>query len=65
MQVEGEEGAEGGHTSQFVDAADAQGHEAAVASTERITTKFMTKYERARILGVRALQIAYVFVFLE
>ncbi|VDO30469.1 unnamed protein product [Brugia timori] len=28
------------------------------ASTERVTTPFMTKYERARILGTRALQIA-------
>jgi DNA-directed RNA polymerase I, II, and III subunit RPABC2 len=28
--------------------------------SKRITTRFMTKYERARILGVRALQIAYV-----
>lgn len=29
---------------------------------KRITTRFMTKYERARILGVRALQIAYVLL---
>lgn len=28
------------------------------ASTKRITTRYMTKYERARILGTRALQIA-------
>nr|CAG4649036.1 EOG090X0MJU [Polyphemus pediculus] len=28
------------------------------AQTERITTKYMTKYERARVLGTRALQIA-------
>ncbi|PIK61260.1 putative DNA-directed RNA polymerases I, II, and III subunit RPABC2 [Apostichopus japonicus] len=26
--------------------------------TERITTNYMTKYERARVLGTRALQIA-------
>ena len=26
--------------------------------TERITTKYMTKYERARVLGTRALQIS-------
>lgn len=26
----------------------------------RVTTKYMTKYERARILGTRALQIRYV-----
>ncbi|CAJ0574343.1 unnamed protein product, partial [Mesorhabditis spiculigera] len=29
-----------------------------IASTDRVTTPFMTKYERARILGTRALQIA-------
>lgn len=27
---------------------------------ERITTPYLTKYERARILGTRALQIRYV-----
>lgn len=27
----------------------------------RKTSKFMTKYERARILGTRALQIRYLF----
>ncbi len=26
---------------------------------ERVTTKYMTKYERARVLGTRALQIRY------
>jgi hypothetical protein len=29
----------------------------AVETTQRVTTKYMTKYERARILGTRALQI--------
>mmetsp|Transcript_25027 Transcript_25027/g.33554 ORF Transcript_25027/g.33554 Transcript_25027/m.33554 type:complete len:138 (-) Transcript_25027:98-511(-) len=29
-----------------------------VPSTDRITSRFMTKYERARILGSRALQIS-------
>ena len=29
-----------------------------VPSSERITSRFMTKYERARILGSRALQIS-------
>ncbi|GFO06279.1 DNA-directed RNA polymerases i, ii, and iii subunit rpabc2 [Plakobranchus ocellatus] len=29
-----------------------------VEPSKRITTKYMTKYERARILGTRALQIA-------
>jgi hypothetical protein len=38
------------------------GQEAAAgggAQRERITTKYMTKYERARVLGTRALQIRY------
>ncbi|CAO1299243.1 unnamed protein product [Diamesa hyperborea] len=30
----------------------------AVPKNKRITTKYMTKYERARVLGTRALQIA-------
>eukprot|EP00188_Purpureofilum_apyrenoidigerum_P006316 Plantae.Rhodophyta-Purpureofilum_apyrenoidigerum.ctg9580.p1 GENE.Plantae.Rhodophyta-Purpureofilum_apyrenoidigerum.ctg9580~~Plantae.Rhodophyta-Purpureofilum_apyrenoidigerum.ctg9580.p1 ORF type:complete len:130 (-),score=26.09 Plantae.Rhodophyta-Purpureofilum_apyrenoidigerum.ctg9580:627-1016(-) len=30
----------------------------AVPKEERITTKYLTKYERARILGTRALQIS-------
>lgn len=30
----------------------------AIAKEDRITTPFMTKYERARILGTRALQIS-------
>lgn len=30
------------------------------AADDRITTKYMTKYERARILGTRALQIRWV-----
>ena len=29
-----------------------------VAEADRITSKFMTKYERARVLGTRALQIS-------
>ena len=29
-----------------------------VAASERITTKYLTKYERARVLGTRALQIS-------
>merc|ERR1739847_207278 len=32
--------------------------EADKKSNERITTPYMTKYERARVLGTRALQIA-------
>lgn len=42
--------------------------EKAIAKEDRTTTPYMTKYERARILGTRALQIsmnAPVFVDLE
>ena len=31
-------------------------------NTERITTPYLTKYERARILGTRALQIRYTLL---
>ncbi|XP_064112066.1 DNA-directed RNA polymerases I, II, and III subunit RPABC2 [Macrobrachium rosenbergii] len=33
-----------------------EGHQ--IPQTKRITTPYMTKYERARVLGTRALQIA-------
>lgn len=32
-----------------------------IASSERTTTPYMTKYERARVLGTRALQIRWVW----
>lgn len=32
-------------------------HGAAIEKSKRITTRYMTKYERARVLGTRALQI--------
>ena len=38
----------------------ANGHTPKHANKERVTTPYMTKYERARILGTRALQISYV-----
>lgn len=31
-----------------------------IANENRSTTPYMTKYERARVLGTRALQIRYV-----
>ena len=31
-----------------------------IANEKRTTTPYMTKYERARVLGTRALQIRYV-----
>lgn len=36
-----------------------RGH--AVPKEERLTTPFMTKYERARLIGARALHISYYF----
>lgn len=35
-----------------------KGNSVSVPRNERITTHFLTKYERARILGTRALQIS-------
>ncbi len=34
-----------------------------VPDAKRSTTPYMTKYERARVLGTRALQIRYVFLY--
>ncbi|CAM9976732.1 unnamed protein product, partial [Sphacelaria rigidula] len=45
---------------EVVDAGDVSGTGALRAADDRITTKYMTKYERARILGTRALQIRWV-----
>ena len=52
--------AEGGieviNTSDFN--GNASGGKEGVKKDERITTKFLTKYEKARVLGTRALQIS-------
>lgn len=32
---------------------------------KRSTTRYMTKYERARVLGTRALQIRYVLMVMD
>lgn len=45
---------------EFLDAEDIAHDLEVGANRQRITTKFMTKYERARILGTRALQIRSV-----
>ncbi len=37
----------------------AAGSQAPSADETRLTTKYMTKYERARIIGTRALQLRY------
>ena len=40
--------------------AQAESDAPAEAPKKRITTPYMTKYERARVIGTRALQIRYV-----
>lgn len=49
-----EDGAQANQGQQEVDSGAKQ------PNTERITTPYMTKYERARVLGTRALQIRCV-----
>ena len=57
---EGEEGAdgEGGEGEHEMHMSSRKGNLRKVPDHMRITSKFMTKYERARILGCRALQIS-------
>mmetsp|Transcript_5528 Transcript_5528/g.7166 ORF Transcript_5528/g.7166 Transcript_5528/m.7166 type:complete len:130 (+) Transcript_5528:68-457(+) len=43
---------------EFVDIGEPNSEGKAIPKDQRTTSKFMTKYERARILGVRALQIS-------
>lgn len=43
-----------------VDVLPQEGADSSGANRTRITTRFLTKYERARILGTRALQIRWV-----
>jgi len=45
-----------------VDILPQEGADSAGANKTRITTRFLTKYERARILGTRALQIRCVWL---
>jgi len=61
---EGEEGAEGTHEElgedmlDVIPAAEGEGVPEREKQKERKTTRYMTKYERARVLGTRALQIS-------
>ncbi|BES93972.1 RNA polymerases I, II, and III [Nesidiocoris tenuis] len=48
---------EEGENVELLNAGDARAG-GGVQKANRITTKYMTKYERARVLGTRALQIA-------
>ncbi|XP_015512140.1 DNA-directed RNA polymerases I, II, and III subunit RPABC2 [Neodiprion pinetum] len=53
--IELEQQEEDGENIELLAAGDTQG---SVQKSKRITTRYMTKYERARVLGTRALQIA-------
>lgn len=60
---EGEEGGggnfdEGGTRVDVLGEDEVKGEARSVSKQDRITTKYMTKYERARVLGTRALQIS-------
>ncbi|GAA6050003.1 hypothetical protein JCM3770_001908 [Rhodotorula araucariae] len=44
--------------AQVVESGERVGEPPAEGNRERVTTPYMTKYERARILGTRALQIS-------
>ena len=61
-EEEGEDGQEGARPGADdvveVGGDDGQPVGMAVAAADRITTPYMTKYERARVLGTRALQIS-------
>ena len=55
------EGEEGGDAVQVLQAGEApptRENAKAIDKSKRMTTKYMTKYERARVLGTRALQIS-------
>ena len=55
LEAEGEEGME---VMQIGEAPPSTANAVAIDKDKRITTKYMTKYERARVLGTRALQIS-------
>lgn len=48
----------GDHDDAIVGVGDEVAGSTATAPAERITTRFLTKYERSRVLGTRALQIS-------
>ncbi len=48
----------GEHTSSVGVGEGSEGGGRSVAAAERITTRYLTKYEKARVLGTRALQIS-------
>ena len=56
---------EGRENDEYLDDNEDPEHTQAAESKERISTPYMTKYERARILGTRAMQISRNAVFVE
>ncbi|XP_076818492.1 DNA-directed RNA polymerases I, II, and III subunit RPABC2-like isoform X1 [Clavelina lepadiformis] len=50
------ENEEDGHRVEILDSGEA----GPIAASKRITTPYLTKYERARVLGTRALQISAI-----
>ncbi len=60
LEQEEEEGAQapGEDGAERVEVLPQDGADSSKANKQRITTRFLTKYERARILGTRALQIS-------
>jgi DNA-directed RNA polymerase I, II, and III subunit RPABC2 len=58
LDVTGEREDMGGGTGDVVGIGTGDDSGPATAPSERITTKYLTKYERARVLGTRALQIS-------
>lgn len=56
--VEEEKEEEEQHDVELVDTGEQKIKENIIQAKERITTRFLTKYEKARIIGARALQIS-------
>ncbi|XP_003388029.1 PREDICTED: DNA-directed RNA polymerases I, II, and III subunit RPABC2-like [Amphimedon queenslandica] len=54
----GEEGEEDNENEENIEILPQTEEEHAIPSEQRTTTPYMTKYERARVLGTRALQIS-------
>ncbi len=59
LDVTGEHDGDAGNLQDSVEIMNANGSSAGgTAKEDRITTRYLTKYERARVLGTRALQIS-------
>jgi DNA-directed RNA polymerase I, II, and III subunit RPABC2 len=58
MDAEGDEGAGSSEVLLVGEAPEGRANATAIAKDKRVTTRYMTKYERSRVLGTRALQIS-------